>query len=194
LPPFTALNLRTGRLTIRWLEETDIPEFFKIFSHPEVMRYWSCPPFTEIAQAEKLVYDIIGDYQTGRSLQVGIERTADGVLIGTTTLLHFNIQCARAEIGYALGRPYWGSGYMYEALQAFVHYAFDTLDLRRLEADIDPRNTASAKTLERLGFQKEGHLRERWVVNGEVSDTGYYGLLKSDWLEIERDVVQKNAL
>jgi RimJ/RimL family protein N-acetyltransferase len=53
--------------------------------------------------------------------------------------------------------------------------------LNRVEADIDPRNHPSAKTLERLGFQKEGHLRERWIVNGEVSDTGLYGLLASDW-------------
>ena len=72
---------------------------------------------------------------------------------------------------------------MHEALDAFITYAFETLDLNRLEADIDPRNHASAKTLERLGFQQEGHLRERWIVSGEVSDTWLYGLLRRDWLE-----------
>ena len=51
----------------------------------------------------------------------------------------------------------------------------------RLEADIDPRNVASARSLVRLGFRQEGHLRERWVVNGEVSDTDLYGLLRIDW-------------
>src|SRR5260221_531021 len=54
-------------------------------------------------------------------------------------------------------------------------------NLNRLEADIDPRNVASARSLERFGFKKEGHLRERWIVAGEVSDTGFYGLLQSDW-------------
>ncbi len=72
---------------------------------------------------------------------------------------------------------------MSQALQALLGYAFQTLDLNRLEADIDPRNLASAKTLERLGFQKEGHLRERWIVNDEVSDTALYGLLRREWLE-----------
>ena len=71
---------------------------------------------------------------------------------------------------------------MHEALQTFIAYAFETLDLNRLEADIDPRNHASAKTLERLGFQKEGLLRERWIVSGEVSDTCLYGLLRKNWL------------
>jgi RimJ/RimL family protein N-acetyltransferase len=72
---------------------------------------------------------------------------------------------------------------MHEALQALLRYAFQTLDLNRLEADIDPRNVASAKTLERLGFQKEGHLRERWIVNDEISDTWLYGLLRREWQE-----------
>jgi RimJ/RimL family protein N-acetyltransferase len=70
---------------------------------------------------------------------------------------------------------------MHEALQALLSYAFQTLDLNRLEADIDPRNHASARTLERLGFQKEGHLRERWIVDGEISDTWLYGLLRREW-------------
>ena len=70
---------------------------------------------------------------------------------------------------------------MHEALQALLQHAFDRLDLNRLEADIDPRNLASARTLERLGFQKEGYLRERWIVNDEVSDTALYGLLRREW-------------
>ena len=55
------------------------------------------------------------------------------------------------------------------------------LGLNRVEADIDPRNAASAKPLLRLGFRHEGLLRERWIVNGEICDTAFYGLLKSDW-------------
>jgi RimJ/RimL family protein N-acetyltransferase len=53
--------------------------------------------------------------------------------------------------------------------------------MRRLEAEIDPRNTASAKVLERLGFRQEGFLRERWILRGEVSDGGIYGLLAAEW-------------
>lgn len=178
---FQRVTLTTQRLTLRWLTEADIPAVFALFSHPEVMRYWSSPPMTDISQAEKSVQSIQEGYQTGDFLQLGIERNEDKRLLGTCTLFAINHTCRRAELGYALDRPYWGAGYMNEALVAFLDYGFHTLDLNRVEADIDPRNTASAKTLERLGFQFEGLLHERWIVNGEVSDTGFYGLLRKEW-------------
>ncbi len=71
---------------------------------------------------------------------------------------------------------------MDEALRALLGHGFAELGLNRVEADIDPRNAASARSLERLGFKKEGHLRERWIVGDEVSDTATYGLLKSEWV------------
>ena len=70
---------------------------------------------------------------------------------------------------------------MQEALKALLAYAFDELAMRRIEADVDPRNMASIRTVERLGFQREGYLRERWQVNGEIQDTLFYGLLRPDW-------------
>lgn len=84
-------------------------------------------------------------------------------------------------MGYLLGRPYWGKGYMAEAAKELIRYAFEVLDLHRIEADIDPRNRPSARVLERNGFLKEGLLRERWIVGEEVSDTAFYGLLRKDW-------------
>jgi RimJ/RimL family protein N-acetyltransferase len=80
-----------------------------------------------------------------------------------------------------MGSAYWGKGYMNEALTALIVHAFDVMELRRLEADVDPRNTASIRTLERLGFQREGFLRERWHVEGELQDAYFYGLLKREW-------------
>ncbi len=178
---FTAVVLPTARLLLRPLVEADIPALFAIFSDPEVMRYWSSPPWSELVQAHKRLLDIQEGYRTGDYLQLGIERRSDHALIGTCTLFSFHTASRRAELGYALGRPYWGAGYMHEALTALVAYAFDTLHLHRLEADIDPRNTASARALERLGFQREGLLRERWIVNDEITDTAWYGLLCWEW-------------
>jgi RimJ/RimL family protein N-acetyltransferase len=103
-------------------------------------------------------------------------------VIGTTTLFNLNLDNGRAELGYAMASAYWGEGYMHEALQALLSHAFDVMNLRRLEADVDPRNAGSIRTLERLGFQREGFLRERWHVNGEIQDAFFYGLLKREWL------------
>ena len=89
----------------------------------------------------------------------------------------------RAEIGYILGREHWGRGYAAEAQRRVVAHAFDDLGLHRLEADTHPDNAASSRSLERLGFRREGLLRERWEVAGEFSDSVLWGLLASEWRE-----------
>jgi RimJ/RimL family protein N-acetyltransferase len=183
---FESVVLTAGRVSLRRITESDTAALFEMFSHPEVMRYWSRPAMTAQAEAEALVQQILEDYETGDHLSLAIERNNDRVFMGRCTLHHIHAASRRAEIGYSLARPYWGQGYMHEALQALVAYAFERLGLNRLEADIDPRNAASARSLERLGFVKEGHLRERWIVSGEVSDTGLYGLLRGDWLRVHR--------
>jgi RimJ/RimL family protein N-acetyltransferase len=90
-------------------------------------------------------------------------------------------QNKRAEIGYALGREHWGHGFMHEALVGLIGFAFGELKLHRLEADVDPRNMRSMRSLARLGFKQEGVLRERWHVNGEIQDTALCGLLCHEW-------------
>ena len=179
--PFDPAPLRTARLVLRRLTQEDLDALFAIFSNLEVMRYWSTPPFTQRAQAEAKVRQFAEDHENGTSLNLGIERTSDGALIGNCALFDFHEASRRAQIGYCLGRPYWGAGYMQEALGALLDHAFSFLGLHRLEADIDPRNSASATLLERLGFTREGFLRERWIVGGEVSDTALYGLLQHEW-------------
>jgi ribosomal-protein-alanine N-acetyltransferase len=168
------------------LAERDVPALFDFFSHPQVTQYWNNPPFKEMAQAARFLENIQAGFRSGSALQLGIERKSDQVLVGICNLHNFHMPSRRAEIGYALGRPYWGQGYMQEALLILIEYAFDHLGLNRLEADIDPRNTASERTLLRLGFLKEGLLRERWIVEGIKSDSGFYGLLRSDWKKREK--------
>jgi RimJ/RimL family protein N-acetyltransferase len=167
--------LEGPRVRLRPLCEGDIDDLFAILSDPEVMRYWSCPPLTERSQAEEHYRKNVGE----DALCWGVTR--GGSLIGTVSLYALERQCERAEIGYLLGREHWGKGLASEAVSLVIDLAFGPLNLRRLEADIDPRNTASARLLERLGFENEGFLRERWKVGGEISDTALYGLLKRDW-------------
>ena len=114
-------------------------------------------------------------------LRLGIELTAGAKLVGTCALWRIDAQCRRAEIGYVLGFQDWGQGYMHEALSALLDYAFTELNLNRVEADTDPRNERSTRLLDRLKFSKEGLFRERCIVDGEISDSAMYGLLRRDW-------------
>jgi RimJ/RimL family protein N-acetyltransferase len=178
---FEDVRIEASRVRLRPLAQADAPALFEMFRDPEVVRYWSRPAMRALDEARVLVEDILQGYRDGTLLQIGVERRADQALLGTCTLYRFDWSNRRAEIGYALGRPYWGRGWMHEALVALIEYAFVRLDLRRLEADIDPQNAASARSLVRLGFQLEGLLRERWQVDGVVSDSGIYGLLRGEW-------------
>ncbi len=174
-------SIRAQRVTLRELRDTDVASLFAIFSDPEVMRYWSSVPLTDVEEARQMVVDIRCDFETKKFFKWGVARNEDDHVIGTCTLFNVFLENYRAEIGYALGREFWGNGFMTEALKSLIEYSFQNLNLHRLEADVDPRNDASIKTLERLGFRREGHLRERWHVGGEIQDALFYGLLRREW-------------
>ena len=178
---FEHISLHTERLVIRPLQKRDAQDLFTVFSDPEVMRHWSSKPWTSLDQAHEKISLDREALKTGESVILGIQRKQDNLLIGTCSLFEINEQCRRAEIGYILRSDTWGQGLMNEALHRLVDFGFSELNLNRIEADIDPRNLASAKSLLRLGFTKEGYLRERWIVEGVVSDTELYGLLHREW-------------
>lgn len=181
MPPFDQLILHTDRLRLRPLQPGDAPALYDIFSDPVVMRYWSTGPWSSVEPAQKWITDDAKCLAAGTHLRLGIERAIEHQLIGTCTLFNFNEQCRRAELGYALARTAWGQGVMQEALCGLLRYGFETLTLNRIEADIDPRNLRSARALERLGFRKEGFLRERWIIEGITADSELFGLLRRDW-------------
>jgi len=182
MPAFKELPLKTPRLRLRPAREDDAQALLEIFAEPEVTRYWSAAAWTDITQArERIARDLRG-LESGDDLVLMIERAEDARLLGRCTLFRIDRECRRAEIGYALARPAWGQGYMNEALDALLRYGFEQLNLNRVEADVDPRNTGSTRALERLGFRQEGLLRERWIVMDEVSDSAMFGLLRAEWM------------
>jgi RimJ/RimL family protein N-acetyltransferase len=178
---FSAVTLSTSRFTLRPLQPSDAQALYGMYSNPQFMRYWSSAPWTSIDQAERMIANDRQDHEAGRHLRLAIIRDADALFVGTCTLFGFGPHGDRAEIGYGIAPQFWGRGYMTEAVGALIAFAFGELGLRRLEADIDPRNAGSARGLEKLGFTREGLLRERWSVAGEVSDSAIYGLLAREF-------------
>jgi RimJ/RimL family protein N-acetyltransferase len=146
-----------------------------------VLRYWDAPPWTEPARAERFIAACRQIEEEGSGARLAIERGADGVFLGWVGLTRWNPDHRSASLGYCLDDAAWGQGYATEAARALLQWAFDTLDLNRVQAEADTRNAASARVLEMLGFEREGTLREDCVVNGEVSDSWVYGLIKRQW-------------
>jgi RimJ/RimL family protein N-acetyltransferase len=189
MPNLQATTLETGRLVLRWIDERDTEALFALFSDPEVTRYWSVDAWTSMEQARQMIQRDLAAYADGSGLRFAVHLAHRPGLIGTIGLHRFVDQSRRCEVGYALAPRHWGQGYIGEALSAALEYGFNHLNLNRVEADIDPRNAASARVLERLGFRKEGTMPERWIVNGEMADTVNHGLLKSYWDERKQLVV-----
>ena len=184
-------RLSGSRLDLRWLTREDAASILSVFGDPEVMKFWSSPPLSDLEAAVALV-DRIGRFFESRQLfQWGIYRRETHDLIGTVTLFHLDQAHRRAEVGFALGRSAWGQGFGTEALELLIEFAFDRLDLHRLEADVDPENEPSLRLLERQGFRREGYLRERWHHLGELRDTVLLGLLRREW--IRRGMVENQV-
>lgn len=174
-------ELRSDRLRLREVRDSDASALFAIHSNPQVMRYWSYPAWTELAQAEQKVADIQRQRRELDILVWAIAEAASDRLIGTSALFGLDLTQGRAEIGYSLHPDWQGRGLATEALRLILQYVFSGLRLRRVEADADPRNEPSWRLLEKLGFVREGLLRERWNVNDEICDTAFYGLLQRDF-------------
>ncbi len=182
LPGATELpTIEAGPFKLRMIRPEDAADLFTIFGDGEVMRYWSTSALKDLAAAEDLAKEIRDGFEQRSLFQWGLVRPEEDRVIGTTTLCNLDSQNRRAELGYALARSEWGKGVMGRVLPAIVSYGFETLDLHRIEADVDPRNPASIRLLERLGFQKEGCRRESYRVNGEIQDAVVYGLLKREY-------------
>ena len=179
--PLLTPTLHTTRLLLRPFTEADTNAIFALHSSPHVLRYWDAPPYKERAQAERFIAGCKRLEQEGSGARLAIERATDGVFIGWCGFFKWDQEYRSAGIGYCFNDTAWGQGFATEAASAVLQWAFGTLDLNRVQSETDTRNLASARVLEKLGFVREGTLREDCIVNGEVSDSWVYGLLRREW-------------
>jgi len=174
-------TLEGRRVRLRWLTEGDVGALFEIFSDPSVARFWSAPPITKKAEARALLSDVRRGFRERDLFEWGLALRRTDRIVGTVTLWRFDEENRHAEVGFALARRAWGRGLMKEGLNQAIALSFGPLGLRRLEADVDPRNEASLRLLESLGFRREGLMRERWNTGGELQDGVLLGLLAREW-------------
>jgi len=174
-------TLRTERLRLRPFRDADADALFALQSNAHVLRYWDSSPWTDPAHAERFIQKCRQMAHEGTGVRLAIDREPDAAFLGWCTLSRWNPDFRSAALGYCLGDTAWGHGYATEGAAAVLQWAFDTLDLNRVQAETDTRNVASARVLEKLGFVREGTLREDVVVNGDVSDSWVFGLLRREW-------------
>lgn len=128
-------------------------------------------------RVRRYIHDIAND----EAYPLFIFRRADNALLGGLTLSHVRRGvCQAASLGYWMGAPYAGRGYMRDAVTALLPLAYDVLRLHRIEAACMPVNAASIALLERCGFVREGYSREYLCINGVWEDHLLFARLKHD--------------
>ncbi len=172
-------TLNGDGVQLRWLEPADLPVLQRLFGDDEVVRFMALSRLETRAQAEVFLESIVEGFLEGSLYQWGLE--AGGQLVGTCTLAGIDRDNRHAEIGFALERAHRGRGLMARATRTLLGFSFRFLALHRIEADVDPRNTASIRLLEKLGFAREGLLRERYREQDGYQDALIYGLLAREW-------------
>ena len=182
------LPLTTDRLRLRSYRETDAEAHLPIYSREDVSRFLLQDPWTaEMAETEIAKrLPRTGLETESRTLALVIE-TADGLhslegsrVIGDIALWLEDGSDEKAEIGWILDPAASGHGFATEAAIAVLNVAFDHYGLHRVFAQMDSRNTASAKLARRIGMREEAHLRKDWWSKGEWTDTLIFGMLASD--------------
>ena len=174
-------TLRTDRLRLRAFADADADALYALHSNARVLRYWDSPPWSDRARAERFIAACRQMADEGSGARLAMDRLSDEAFVGWCSLTRWNPDFRSAALGYCLSDTAWGHGFATEGAGALLQWAFDTWDLNRVQAEADTRNAASARVLEKLGFLREGTMREDCVVDGEVSDSWVYGLLRREW-------------
>ncbi len=181
MPLIAPPPLETPRLIVRPLAEGDLPALMAVNGDERVTHHLPYPAWKSLDDAKAWHERMRGIQATGTAVQFVIVDKASGVAVGTCLIFRHDAGSARAELGYVLGHAQWGKGVMQEALAALIDAAFGPMNLRRLEAEVDPRNAASCRVVARLGFTKEGLLRKRWGSGEDAYDVEAWGLLADEW-------------
>ena len=176
-------TIETERLLLRELTSDDVEWYMSHFSTPEIVNGSGYPGPEDIEAAkEEFEMYILGPWKEDTGLRWGIALKDDDSLVGSCGFYKWEKDPHRkAEMGYDLAPAYWGRGIMREALQAIIQYGFDEMNLNRITVLVISYNDRSLRLVDRLGFVKEGVMRESAYFDGRFIDDVLLSLLKRDW-------------
>ncbi|MBQ3979449.1 MAG: GNAT family N-acetyltransferase [Lachnospiraceae bacterium] len=175
-------TIETARLTLRRYTVDDAPDMYNNWaSDPEVTKFLSWPAHASVDFTRELLTKWVSFYDDGRTYNWGITLKGEDRVIGNIAVVERDERTCSYEIGYCLGKAFWGKGIMPEALRAVIRYLFEgESDLQRIYATHDLRNGKSGRVMEKAGMHFDGTLRGSKKNNQGIHDTAYYSVLRTD--------------
>ena len=181
-------TLETPRLRLRRFAINDAQAMYDAWaSDDEVTKYLTWPTHQNVAVTERVLDSWISQYEAPGFYSWAIERREDAGLIGAISVVRIDEDVNSVQVGYCIGRKYWGKGIMTEAFSAVIDFLFGTVGANRVEARHDPRNPASGRVMQKCGLTFEGTLRSADRNNQGICDASYYSILKDEW-ETQKEI------
>lgn len=175
--------LLTERLLLRPFRDTDLDALCVIDGDPVITRYlyWGPRSRAEVRTSLARRKKMTAIEREGDAIRLAVVVRDAGTLVGDISLQYRSREHGQGEIGFVLHPDHHGRGYATEATTVLLHLGFEELGLHRIVGRCDPRNTASARLMERLGMRREARLRETELVKGEWCDELVYAMLAAEW-------------
>ncbi|MEH7107476.1 GNAT family N-acetyltransferase [Bacillus sp. JJ1764] len=173
-------ELNTERLFLRKMKTSDAASLYKIWSDPEVTKYMNINSFTDKSQAKDMIDLLDKLSQENKAVRYSIIEKKTNKIIGSCGYNSLDFINSKVEIGYDISKSYWGNGYAPEAILSLVDYAFNSLNINRIEAKVEPENINSIKVLQKLNFTLEGTMRKCEKSKGTFIDLSIYSKLITD--------------
>ena len=175
-------KLETARLILRPFVKEDAPAMYRNWaSDPEVTKFLSWSTYKTVDTAYEILNIWVSQYRDDTFYQWAIELKEIGEVIGSISVVNFDERVDMAEIGFCIGRSWWGQGMMTEAFQAVIDFLFGEVGVLRIEAGHDPNNPASGAVQRKCGLKYEGTLRRSIRSNQGITDKTVMAILKEEW-------------
>jgi len=174
-------GLKSKRIRLRHVKLSDAESIAKYAKNHAISRYTFIPrPYLEI-DARAFIKICHGQYRQKKYYNFGIELLETGQVIGMMGIVNHYKNHRNAEIGYWLGKPFWGKGLAGEALELILKYCFKAMKLHRVYAHVMHPNISSSKLLLKHNFKPEGIARQQVKRHGKWMDMHWFGLLAKEY-------------
>lgn len=175
-------RIETERLILRRFEIDDAEGMYKNWaSDAQVTKYLTWPTHVGVEDSKNIIELWQKDADTLSSYQWCIELKESGEPVGSIGVVHINEEVGVVEVGYCIGRQFWGQCITTEALDALINFFFEEVQANRIEARHDRNNPASGRVMQKCGLVREGMKRQGDRNNNGICDVVFYGLLREEW-------------
>ncbi|MBU5478437.1 GNAT family N-acetyltransferase [Eubacterium sp. MSJ-13] len=178
------IRLETDRLLLRPFRIEDAKDVFDNWaSDDEVTKYLTWPTHSSVEMSRSYMEFCINGYNEKNVYQWGIELKNSHELIGNISVVKIIDEIDSMELGWVIGRKWWGNGYTAETAERLLKFLFTEVGANRICARHDINNPNSGRVMQKIGMRYEGTLRQSGKNNQGIVDMANYSVLREEWKE-----------